>query len=65
MEKVLTYPSLRVDTPTKNSLPELLVPEKGMEFMFVSLEKYWYLDEEIHQLVKSPRGSKQPSAWFV
>jgi hypothetical protein len=53
MEKVLTYPSLRVATPTKSSLPELLVPEKGMEFMFVSLEKYWYLDEEIYQLLKT------------
>ena len=53
MERVLTYPSLRVDTPTKSLLPELLVPEKGMEFMFVSLEKYWHLDNEIHQLLKS------------
>ena len=53
VERVLTYPSLRVDTPTKRLLPELLVPEKGMEFMFVSLEKYWHLDNEIHQLLKS------------
>jgi hypothetical protein len=53
VERVLTYPSLRVDTPTKSLLPELLVPEKGMEFMFVSLVKYWHLDNEIHQLLKS------------
>ena len=53
VERVLTYPSLRIDTPTKSLLPELLVPEKGMEFMFVSLEKYWHLDNEIHQLLKS------------
>jgi iron(III) transport system substrate-binding protein len=53
VERVLTYPSLRVDTLTKNLLPELLVPEKGKEFMFVSLEKYWHLDDEIHQLLKS------------
>jgi len=53
VERVLTYPSLRVDTPTKNLLPELLVPEKGKEFMFVSLEKYWHLDNEIHQLLKN------------
>jgi ABC-type Fe3+ transport system substrate-binding protein len=53
VERVLTYPSLRIDTPTKSLLPELLVPEKGTEFMFVSLEKYWHLDNEIHQLLKS------------
>jgi iron(III) transport system substrate-binding protein len=53
MERVLTYPSLRVDTPTKSLLPELLVPESGKDFMFVSLEKYWHLDNEIHQLLKS------------
>jgi iron(III) transport system substrate-binding protein len=53
VERVLTYPSLRVDTPTKRLFPELLVPEKGMEFMFVSLEKDWHLDNEIHQLLKS------------
>jgi len=53
VERVLTYPSLRVDTPTKSLLPELLVPEKGREFMFLSLEKYWHLDNEIHQLLKS------------
>ena len=53
VERVLTYPSLRVDTPTKSLLPELLVPEKGMDFMFVSLEKYWHLDNEIHQLLKN------------
>jgi iron(III) transport system substrate-binding protein len=53
VERVLTYPSLRVDTPTKSLLPELLVPEKGKEFMFLSLEKYWHLDDEIHQLLKS------------
>lgn len=53
VERVLTYPSLRVDTPTKSLLPELLVPEKGKDFMFVSLEKYWHLDNEIHQLLKS------------
>jgi len=52
VESVLTYPSLRVDTPTKSLLPDLLVPEKGAEFMFVSLEKYWHLDNEIHQLLK-------------
>jgi len=53
MEKVLTYPSLRVDTPTKSLLPDLLVPEKGKDFLFVSLEKYWHLDNEIHQLLKN------------
>jgi len=53
VERVLTYPSLRVDTPTKNLLPELLVPEKGTDALFVSLEKYWHLDNEIHQLLKS------------
>jgi iron(III) transport system substrate-binding protein len=53
VEKVLTYPSLRVDTPTKSLLPELLVPEKGKDFMFVSQEKYWHLDNEIHQLLKN------------
>jgi len=53
MEKVLTYPSLRVDTPTKSLLPDLLVPEKGMDFTFLSLEKYWHLDNEIHQLLKN------------
>ncbi len=53
VERVLTYPSLRVDTLTKSLLPELLVPEKGMDFMFVSLEKYWHLDNEIHQVLKS------------
>jgi ABC-type Fe3+ transport system substrate-binding protein len=53
VERVLTYPSLRVDTPTKSLLPDLLVPEKGKDFLFVSLEKYWHLDNEIHQLLKS------------
>lgn len=53
IERVLTYPSLRVDTTTKNLLPDLLVPEKGMDFSFLSQEKYWHLDSEIHQLLKS------------
>src|SRR5262245_56385607 len=53
MEKVLTYPSLRVDTPTKSLLPDLLVPEKGKDFLFLSQEKYWHLDNEIHQLLKT------------
>jgi len=30
MERLLTYPSLRVDTPTKSLLPELLVLDKGI-----------------------------------
>ena len=56
VERVLNYPSLRVDTPTKNLLPELLVPEKGKDFMFVSQEKYCRLDSEIHQLLESLRN---------
>ncbi len=53
VEKVIGYPSLRIDTPTKKDLREFTVPKQGADYMVVSLEKYWYLDREVQSLVKS------------
>jgi len=53
VEKVIGCPSLRNDTPTKKSLREFTVPKQGADYMAVSLEKYWYLDNEVRALIKS------------
>ncbi len=53
VEKVIGYPSLRIDTPTKKNLREFTVPKQGADYMVVSLEKYWYLDNEVRALIKS------------
>lgn len=44
-EKVIETPSLRVDTPTKESLRPFLIPQKGTHYMVVSDEKY----EDLHE----------------
>ena len=54
-EKTLKYPSLRIDTPTKNILREFVIPKKGGDFMVVSLEKYWHLNPEIRQMLRGLR----------
>jgi len=53
VEKVIGYPSLRTDTPTKKDLRQFTVPKEGADYMVVSLEKYWYLDTEVRALIKS------------
>ena len=53
MEKVIGYPSLRIDTPTKKNLRQFTVPKEGADYMVVSLEMYWYLDTEVRALIKS------------
>ena len=53
VEKVIGYPSLRTDTPTKKDLRQFTVPKEGADYMVVSLEKYWYLDKEVRALIKS------------
>lgn len=54
-EKVMATPSLRLDTPTKESLRSFLVPKTGTNYMIMVSEKYWHLDTEINQLLKSLR----------
>lgn len=51
----MATPSLRLDTPTKESLRSFLVPKTGTNYMIMVLEKYWHLDTEINQLLKSLR----------
>ena len=53
VEKVIGYPSLRTDTPTKKDLRQFTVPKEGADYMVVSLEKYWYLDTEVRALIKT------------
>ena len=53
VEKGIGYPSLRTDTPTKKDLRQFTVPKEGADYMVVSLEKYWYLDNEVRTLIKS------------
>lgn len=52
-ESVMKAPSLRVDTATKSSLRDFLVPRKGGNYMIPALEQHWHLDPEIEQLLKS------------
>lgn len=52
-EQIMGIASLRTDTTTKGTLRESLVPKKESKYMVVSLEKYWYLDSEIRNLVAS------------
>lgn len=52
-EKAIKTPSLRVDTSAKGSLRDFLVPKKGGNYMVVTLEKYWQLDKEINDLLRS------------
>lgn len=54
LERLGGEPSLRVDTPTKD-LVEHLAPRKGDNYMVVGLERYWYLDKEIGELLKTLR----------
>lgn len=52
-EQIMGIASLRTDTTTKGTLRESLVPKRESKYMVVSLEKYWYLDSEIRNLVAS------------
>ena len=54
-ERILKYPSVRIDTPTKSTLREFVIPKKGGDFMVVSLEKYWHLNPEIRQMLRGLR----------
>lgn len=54
-ERVMATPSLRFDTPTKGTLRGFLVPKTGTNYMIMVLERYWHLDAEINQLLKSVR----------
>lgn len=53
LEKIAQYPSLRTDTPTKALLRDSIVPRADDNFMVVNLERYWHLDAEVRQLLKS------------
>ncbi len=53
VEKVLGFPSLRLDTQTKGTLREFIVPEQRTDYLVVTLGKYDHLDKPIRKLLKS------------
>ena len=52
-EKIVGYPSLRVDTSTKSGLRDFLIPKSGSNYMLVNHDQYYHLSQEIVPLLKS------------
>ncbi len=53
LEKFLGFPSLRLDTQTKGTVREFIIPPERTDFLVVSLGKHDYLYKEIRPLLKS------------